>query len=87
MSAPLRVTNTGNAPLHLACAEHVTSGALQLSPAELTIPAGGSDAFTVTMAAGTNATGTIQRDIRCHTNQPLHGSRDTTMTLTVVPAE
>jgi len=87
VSAPLRVTNSGNAPLHLTCAEHGTSGALQLAPAELTIPAGGSDAFTVTMVAGPNATGLVHRDIRCGTNEVLHDTRDTTMTLTVVPAE
>jgi hypothetical protein len=87
VSAPLRVTNAGNAPLDLKCAEHVTSGALQLAPSELTIPAGGTDAFTVTMVAGPNATDLLQRDIRCRTNQVLHSVRDTTMTLTVVPAE
>lgn len=87
VSAPLRVTNSGNAPLHLACAEFGTSGALQLAPSELTIPAGGTDAFTVTMVAGPNATALLQRDIRCRTNQQLHEIRDTTMTLTVVPAE
>ena len=54
--------------------------------AELTIPAGGSDAFTVTMVAGPSATGLVQRDIRCRTNEVLHATRDTTMTLTVVPA-
>ena len=87
VSAPLRFTNSGNAPLHLECAENGTLGALQLAPSELTIPAGGTDAFTVTMVAGPNATGLVQRDIRCRTNQPLHEIRDTTMTLTVVPAE
>lgn len=87
VSAPLRVTNAGNAPLDLKCAEYATSGALQLAPSELTIPAGGSDAFTVTMVAGPNATDLLQRDIRCRTNQVLHSVRDTTMTLTVVPAE
>jgi hypothetical protein len=87
VSAPLRVTNSGNAPLHLECAEYGTSGALQLAPSELTIPPGGTDAFTVTMVAGPNATALLQRDIRCHTNQVLHEIRDTTMTLTVVPTE
>ena len=87
VSAPLRVTNSGNAPLHLECAEYGTSGALQLAPSELTIPAGGTDAFTVTMVAGPNAASLLQRDIRCRTNQVLHATRDTTMTLTVVPAE
>jgi hypothetical protein len=87
VSAPLRVTNNGNAPLVLACAEQGTSGALQLAPSKLTIPAGGTDAFTVTMVAGPNTTGVLQRDIRCSTNEVLHGIRDTTMTLTVVPAE
>lgn len=87
VTAPLRVTNSGNAPLHLACAEHGTIGALQLAPAELTIPPGGADAFTVTMVAGPAATAVSQHDIRCRTNQVLHETRDTTMTLTVVPAE
>ena len=87
VSAPLRITNSGNAELHLACAEYGTIGALELAPSELTIPVGGSDAFTVTMVAGPNATGLVQRDIRCTTNQVLHRARDTTMTLTVVPAE
>jgi len=87
VSAPLRFTNSGNAPLHLECAEHGTIGALQLAPSELTIPAGGTDAFTVTMVAGPNATALVQRDIQCRTNQALHEIRDTTMTLTVVPAE
>jgi hypothetical protein len=87
VSAPLRVTNSGNAPLQLACAEFGTSGALQLEPSELTIPAGGSDAFTVTMVAGPNTTGLLQRDIQCRSNEQLHRIRDTTMTLTVVPAE
>jgi hypothetical protein len=87
VSAPLRVTNSGNAPLQLACAEDGTSGALQLTPSELTIPAGSSDAFTVTMVAGPDATGVLQRDIQCSSNELLHRIRDTTMTLTVVPAE
>ncbi|MGH9889582.1 MAG: hypothetical protein ACREBE_28880, partial [bacterium] len=87
VSAPLRVTNNGNAPLRLKCVELGTSGALQVAPAELTIPAGGTDAFTVTMVAGPSATGVLQRDIRCATNQALHGTRDTTMTLTVAAAE
>lgn len=86
VSAPLQVTNIGNAPLDLACAEHGTSGALQLAPSQLTIPAGGTDAFTVTMVAGPNTTGLLQRDIRCTSNQVFHEIRDTTMTLTVVPA-
>jgi hypothetical protein len=85
VSAPLRVTNSGNAPLRLRCAELGTSGALQVAPAELTIPAGGTDAFTVTMVAGPSASGVLHRDIRCATNQALHGTRDTTMTLTVEP--
>jgi HYDIN/CFA65/VesB-like, Ig-like domain len=87
VSAPLRITNSGNAPLHLKCAESGTRGALQLAPEELTIPAGATDAFTVTMVAGSNATGVVQRDIGCRTNEVLHETRDTTMTLTVVPAE
>src|SRR6185295_7086484 len=77
VSAPLRVTNSGNAPLQIACAEYGTIGALALAPSELTIPAGGTDAFTVTMVAGPNATGLVQRDIRCRTNQRLHEARDT----------
>jgi hypothetical protein len=87
VSAPLRVTNSGNAPLHLQCAEHGTVGAVQLAPSELTIPPGGTDAFTVTMVAGPDATARMQGDIRCHSNEILHRTRDTTMTLTVVPAE
>lgn len=87
VSAPLRVTNIGNAELQLACAESRTSGALEVAPSELTIPVGGTDAFTVTMVAGPNATGLVQRDIRCRTNQVLRRTQYTTMTLTVVPAE
>jgi hypothetical protein len=87
VSAPLRVTNIGNAQLDLDCAEYGTRGALQLEPAKLTVPAGGTDEITVTMVAGPNATSVVQRDIRCRTNQILHRTRDTTMTLTVVPAE
>jgi hypothetical protein len=39
------------------------------------------------MVAGPNATAVVQRDIWCHTNEILHGIRETTMTLTVIPAE
>ena len=78
---------TVSAPLELACAEHGTRGAVQLAPAKLTIPADGTNAFIVTMVAGPSTRGLLQRDIRCRTNEVLHGLRDTTMTLTVLPAE
>jgi hypothetical protein len=85
VSAPLRVTNTGNAPLHIACTENLTVDALQISPAELTIPPGASDAFTVAMAAGPTTSGTVQRDILCTTNQQRRELRGSLITLTVTP--
>jgi hypothetical protein len=54
---------------------------------ELTIPAGGTDAFTVTMTGGQTDAGAVQREILCVTNEWFHQPRVTIASLLVTPAE